>query len=142
MKVNYCCGDGNGRAYEDYYKQQGGRGVPVFHGARVQRGHGIGSIFGGLFRSFFPILKRLAPVIGRKALQTGVQIADDVIGGQSLKEAAKNRVGNVFQEGINRIAPAENDQSGSGLRRRKRRRQQKKKTKSANAKRKKSDIFS
>ena len=116
--------------------------MPVFHVARVKRGHDIGSIFGGLLRSFFPILKRLAPVIGRKALQTGVQIADNVISGQSFKEAAKNGVGNVFQEGIHWITPAENDQSRSGLRRRKRRRQRKKKTKSANAKRKKSDIFS
>ena len=142
MKVNYCCGDGDGRAYEEYYMQQGGRGLPVFHGARVQRGHGIGSIFGGLFRSFFPILKRLAPIIGRKALQTGVQIAADIISGQSFKEAAKNRVSHAFQEGINTIAPSDSDQSGSGFKGRKRRRQQKKKPATTKAKRRKTDIFS
>ena len=80
----YCCNDDR-KAYEDYYLNQCGHGMPVFYGARMQRGHGIGSIFSGLFRSIFPVLKRVAPVIGKKALQTGIDIVSDVAAGQSLK---------------------------------------------------------
>jgi hypothetical protein len=36
------------KAYQDYYIHQAGKGYPVFSGRRYQRGHGLGSIFGGL----------------------------------------------------------------------------------------------
>ena len=62
--------------------------MPVFYGARMQIGHGLGSIFSKLFRSVFLVLKRVAPVIGKKALRTGIDIASDVAAGQSLKESA------------------------------------------------------
>ena len=39
----YCCND-DMKAYEDYYLNQCGHGMPVLYGARMQRGHGIGSI--------------------------------------------------------------------------------------------------
>ena len=41
------------KLYEQHYlnqaKQMGGN-LPAFHGARSQRGYGLGSIFKGLFR--------------------------------------------------------------------------------------------
>ena len=73
----YCCNDDR-KTYEDYYLNQCGHGMPVFYGARMQRGHGIGSIFSELFRSIFPVLKRMAPAIGKKALQTDIDIVSDV----------------------------------------------------------------
>ena len=76
----YCCDDDR-KVYEDYYLNQCGHKMPVFYGARMQRGHGLGSIFSGLFRSIFPMLKRVAPVIGKKALQTGIDIVSDVAAG-------------------------------------------------------------
>ena len=76
--VRYDCG-ANADAYEDCYINQSGYGLPVFYGQRTQRGHGIGNIYGGLFRTVFPLIKRFAPVIGRKALQTCVQITSDVV---------------------------------------------------------------
>jgi hypothetical protein len=36
--------------YQDYYIHQAGKGYPVFAGRRYRRGHGLGSIFGGLFK--------------------------------------------------------------------------------------------
>jgi len=119
-------GDDDRRAYENYYLNQCGHGMPVFYGSRMQRGHGIGSIFSGLFRTIFPLIKRIAPVLGRKALQTGIQIASDVAGGQSLKDSAKSRVLGVIEEGINTIAPVDKGQSGSGNRRKRIRRSPKK----------------
>jgi hypothetical protein len=108
--------EGDRRAFENYYANQCGHGLPVFYGARMQRGHGIGSIFGGLFRTIFPIIKRVAPVIGRKALETGMQIAGDVAAGQSIKEAAKTRVVEAIEKGINKLAggPSDQNQTGSG----------------------------
>jgi hypothetical protein len=45
------------RAYHEYYLNQAGRGYPVYVGTRYQRGHGLGSIFGSLFKSAVPLLK-------------------------------------------------------------------------------------
>ena len=87
---------------------------PFFYGARRQRGHGIGSIFGGLFRTIFPILKKVATMIGRQAMETGMQIVKDVAGGQSVKEAAKARVAEAIQKGINKIAEQGQDQTCFG----------------------------
>ena len=36
--------------YNDYYTRQAGGALPYFVGARVQRGHGLSSLFGGLIR--------------------------------------------------------------------------------------------
>ena len=116
LNEKYCC-ESDRKAYEDYYVNQCGHGMPVFYGQRIQRGHGIGSLFSGLFRTVFPILRRIAPAIGRRALQTGMQIASDVADGQSIKDAAKSRVMEAINEGINKIVPAFNTQSGSGIRR-------------------------
>jgi hypothetical protein len=101
--------------YEDYYMQQG-RGVPVFQGSRGQRGHGLGSMLSGLFRSAMPMIRRGLAVFGKHALKTGAQIANDVSEGRSLKESAMNRL----PEGIKRMATSGDFsmQSGSGKRKR------------------------
>ena len=109
-----------------------------FYGARMQRGHGIGSICSGLFRSIFPVLKRVAAVIGKKALQTGIDMVSDVAAGQSLKESAKSRVADALKEGISSFIPTGNTQSGSGFRK-KRKRSKKPKI---SRKKKSKDIFS
>ena len=85
----------NHKLYEQYYvdqaKQKGGN-LPAFHGARFQRGYGLGSIFKGLFRWALPHLQQGAKVLGKKALQTGVQVAQDVLAGENVKTATKKRV--------------------------------------------------
>lgn len=126
------------RAYESYYAGQVGGSLPVFYGARMQRGHGLGSIFSGLFRSVLPLIKRFAPALGRKALQTGVQIARDVaLEGQPFKQATKTRVLDAVQEGINKLS---GEQSGSGKRRRATI-QNKKKKKPTKRRRRNKDVF-
>ena len=77
--------------YEDYYTRQVGGGLPVFVGARAQRGHGLGNLFGSLFRSAMPLIKRGAMALGKRALKTGVRVAQDVVGGGNLKQAVKRR---------------------------------------------------
>jgi hypothetical protein len=107
--------------------------MPVFIGARGQRGHGLGSMLSGFFRSAFPMIKRGLAAFGKHALKTGLEIANDVVAGDSFKESTKRRV----PEGIKRFATSENfiNQSGSGRRRIKRRRVTKTKKKKHN------DIF-
>ena len=89
---------------------QCGNGVPVFEGARGQRGHGLGSILSGLFRSAVPLLKKGLAFFGKQALRTGAQIANDVADGQSFGESAKKRVGDTVNEYVPGLIP----QSGSG----------------------------
>jgi len=90
--------------------QQSGSGLPVFEGYRGQRGHGLGSILSGFFRSAFPLLKRGLSFFGREALRTGAKIANDVVDGQSFRDSMKNRV----SERINEYVPGMFPQTGSG----------------------------
>jgi hypothetical protein len=128
--------------YEKYYIGQSGNGVPVYSGSRGQRGHGLGSMLSGLFRSAVPLIRRGLAKFGRHALKTGLEIANDVADGQSVKDAAKRRVG----EGIKRFASQSfnSTQSGSGKRRRTTRKATRKSTKKRRKKTKESaieDIF-
>ena len=80
----------NHKLYEQYYldqaKQIGGN-LPAFHGARFQRGYGLGSILKGLFRWAVPHLQQGAKMLVKKALQGGVNVAQDVFAGENLKTA-------------------------------------------------------
>ena len=76
----------------EYYSRQAGGVLPYFAGAQYQRGHGLGSLVGSLLRSAMSLIKRGAAALGRGTLKTGVRIADDVLSGQGIKNAAKRRV--------------------------------------------------
>jgi hypothetical protein len=114
MKRKYCC-DASRAMYEDYYGRQSGGEMPVFTGARTQRGHGLGNILSGLLRRIFPFIKQNAKMVGTRALKTGMEIADDVLGGKSFKDSLTTRV----PTGIKRMASDVKWQTGSGVRRRK-----------------------
>ena len=45
----------------------------------AQRGYGLGSIFGGLFKAAMPLLKKGAKTLEREASKTGLNIARDVV---------------------------------------------------------------
>lgn len=108
-RKRYCC-DASRLAFENYYiSQAGGASIPIFRGSRNQRGHGIGSVLGGLFRSAVPILKKGFQKIAPTALKTGLTIAGDVLEGRNLKEAARSRV----SEGIKNLIEDEQPLSSS-----------------------------
>lgn len=110
----YCC-DASRDLYEEYYSRQNGGEIPVFAGRRFQRGHGLGSILGGFFRRLvLPFFKTHGKGMLTSALKTGMEVADDVLEGQSLKDSAKRRV----PAGIKRMAEGVLRQSGSGVKRR------------------------
>ena len=77
--------------YDDYYAKQVGGALPFFTGARVQKGHGCGSLFSRLFRTVAPLIRRGAVALGKRALPAGAHIAGDVVAGKNVKKSAKRR---------------------------------------------------
>lgn len=81
--------------YIQYYDDQigGGGGVKSFYaGSRYQRGSGVGSWLGGLFRRILPYVASGARAVGKEALRAGVRVVDDVANnGANLKEAFRTR---------------------------------------------------
>jgi len=87
--------------YEDYYTGHVGGNIPVFRGARYQRSHGLGNVIGGLFRrvvlpflwtsakGIVPFLKKNKKTLIRYVLRTGMEVANDVLEGESLKSSVK-----------------------------------------------------
>ena len=103
----------NHKLYEEYYinqaKQKGGN-LPAFHGSRFQQGYGLGSIFKGLFRWAMPHLQQGAKMLGKKALQTGVQVAQDVLNGDHVKTAVSKRA----KQALGDMTSQNSSQSGRG----------------------------
>ena len=120
MRRMYCC-DASRSMYEDYYAKQSGGEMPVFRGARYQRGHGLGNFFSGLKRVAIPLLKRGAEFMLPRLFKTGREIVSDVASGTKIKDALKARVPGAAKEAakdaINEAAQHFFNQSGSGLRR-------------------------
>lgn len=70
--------------YDEYFDTQygGGRASGIEHvyiGTPNQRGHGIGSFLGGLFRRVLPLLSKGAKAIGKEVVRSGMHVARDVI---------------------------------------------------------------
>ncbi len=144
--------------YETYYMQQAGSGLPFYAGARMQRGHGLGSILSGLFRAAIPLIKKTAVpalktvarktavggirALKKKALETGVRLASDAMRGRNMKQAVTSRLKQMGEDllerkGIKRRAPPH-----SGIRpATKRRRTSTGRKKAAPKKKVKRDIF-
>ena len=79
--------------YEKYYAIQAGGGIDSWYrGAPVQRGHGIGSFLGGLFRAALPLIKRGAIAVGKQALGCGVNVLDDIDNGIPLNTSLNIRM--------------------------------------------------
>jgi hypothetical protein len=71
----------HGSLYTVLLEQSGGGGIgPVYRASfRVQRGHGIGSFFKGLFRFVKPLLFSGAKTVGKEALKMGANILSDIV---------------------------------------------------------------
>lgn len=79
--------------YQKYYADQAGHGIgAIYRGSPYQKGHGIGSFLGGIFRSILPLFKTGARAVGKEALRTGVNILGDVAENRPIKEAFHGRL--------------------------------------------------
>lgn len=106
--------------YLNYYKHQLGSGVSVvYKGVPYQRGHGIGSFLGGLFRTISPLLKSGAKTVGQEAFKTGINLLTDVIGAAVPPEQAFGARMKEFTTNLKRRADAkvDNVMGGSGYKR-------------------------
>ena len=65
--------------------------LPPFKGEAGQKGYGIGGIFKGFERTFTPVVKKGLLNLDKQAIQSGVQVLDDVSRGEDLKVAIKRR---------------------------------------------------
>lgn len=101
-----------------YYvaQAQTGAGMPYFAGASTQRGYGLGSFLGGLFRSVvLPSLSRGARTVGQEALRAGSHILADVASGaQPFKSSLKRH---ATEAGENLVSRISSDMRGNGIKR-------------------------
>lgn len=109
--------------YKHYYSnqaQQKGRGA-FFAGRRFQKGAGIGSIFGSLFRRALPFLSNITKQIGKQALKTSANVLADTASGHRIQDSIKTRLRESGQEmkreAINKLQNAITSQTGSGRKR-------------------------
>lgn len=79
-----------------YQAQANGRGVGGVHKyAKTQRGNGIGSFFGGLFRRIMPYIKSGISSVGSELVSSGANILRDVLKGRDTKDSISERLTNV-----------------------------------------------
>ena len=88
--------------YRDHFDQRGYRNIPIYTGGKHQIGYGIGAIFGNLLKSSLPILKQGLKSVGRTALKTGLNIAQDALQGKDIKAAIKTNARKAGREVINK----------------------------------------
>ena len=67
-------------------------GGGFYSGVKRQQGYGLGGLLAKLGRFVLPILKPVAKSIGKQAIQSGVQMAGDILDGQNPKQAFKQNL--------------------------------------------------
>lgn len=78
--------------YTTYYLNQAGSGFGgVYTGGLYQKGHGIGSFLGGLFRCVFPLLKSGTSALGNELLKSGANIISDISRNEPVETVIKKR---------------------------------------------------
>ena len=81
-----------------FHNQRGGHSLPGFRGGGIQRGYRLGSMFRSFFRSAVPLLKSGARTVGKAALNTGIDVAKDVLDGNDVRTAAAGRLKETGQK--------------------------------------------
>lgn len=119
------------QALDRYYNQQSGGGTEIqyFSGPGYQRGHGLGGLFGKLFRAAVPVfrhtvapmLKKAGAEVAKEALTSGVGVATDMLEGESFGNAARSRLNTAANRMANRGVRALEQMVASPTPRRRRR---------------------
>lgn len=92
-------------AYYNHQQQQtGGAITQVFRGSPYQRGHGVGSFLGGMFRTIAPLFKSGVKTVGGEALKTGIGFLGDIAGGTMNPKVAASARLREFTESLKRKA--------------------------------------
>lgn len=105
------------KAYDAYFCQQAGHGLPVFIGSRSQRGRGLGSFLSSIGRMILPFVKTGGKALLREGALTGLQVAQDALEGRNVKEAFKDHARDAGKRLLHgAVGHLAGNQSGSGLR--------------------------
>lgn len=117
-------GDTVNDVYTAYYLNQAGSGIGgVYSSGLYQKGHGIGSFLGGLFRCVLPLLKSGSSALGTELLKSGANIISDIGRNEpveaTIKKRGKETISNLsklvgdkmFGSGINANAALKRPQS-------------------------------
>lgn len=93
--------------YTQYYLSQVGSGIGnIYSGPAYQKGYGIGSFLGGLFRAVFPLIKKGATALGSEVFKSGVGLFKDLPstdGTTALKKHGKELVKNLSERAANQM---------------------------------------
>ena len=103
---------------DHFLRQQRGRNIAGYRGARFQRGYRIGGIFKSLARYAIPLFKQGAKVVGKRALQAATEVGQDLLQGKNVKESVKTHGGDVVKDFAEQGAKALLQQAGRGSKRR------------------------
>lgn len=91
--------------YADYYLAQAGSGFSnIYAGPSYQRGYGVGSFLGGLFRTVYPLLKKGTMALGSELLKTGASCISDMSRSEDPQQVFKKRGKEVVQNLSRRAA--------------------------------------
>jgi hypothetical protein len=61
-----------------------------FVGLPYQRGNGLGSIFGTIFKAVAPLAKSALRTVGKSVLKTGLSVAGDALSGRNVVESMED----------------------------------------------------
>jgi hypothetical protein len=100
------------KVWEHYFQTQSiqyGRGTNLgtFRGRQFQRGHGLGSIIGSLFRKILPTATKVGKTVGKELLKTSAHVASDALAGrdiaESLEQRSKQGAAKLLSKGLKQI---------------------------------------
>lgn len=105
--------------YTNYYVNQAGSGMSHFYsGLPYQKGYGLGSFLGGLFRTVFPLFKSGAQAVGREALRAGSHVLTDMAtGSDSLSTSLKRHAGEAGSNLASSLKRKAEAMQGTGIKR-------------------------
>ena len=95
---------------------QYGYGMPVFVGRRIQRGYGLGGVFGSLAKSMLlPVAKRVGTELLASGLKRATQAVENFGKGKPLKDSFVEQFSpsSLAKAGVKRTASALNILGGS-----------------------------
>lgn len=91
-----------------HFREMQTGGNAYFSGTPYQRGAGIGSVFGSLFRYLIPMLKTFGKEIGREGLSVGSRVLNDLAAGTDVRNAVVNNA----SDGLRNILAQHNVDEG------------------------------
>jgi hypothetical protein len=80
-----------------YYINQAGSGIgTIYSTPAYQKGYGIGSFLGGLFRAVIPFFKSRGMSVGKQLLRAGVDVLGDMQQNQSIQDSLRKRKAEIL----------------------------------------------